>query len=307
MSILRRFTDFILQSRLQAMGVAFVCSYIPYLGSIGILIAGLVTLRKGAIEGLWVVVATMLPFIFKYYSADVIQNDMALVGLLLSITSNILVWLFAVILRRSNNWNSILEYALLLGVAVVGLLHVLYPDISTWWATQLSNYINKTASMVNAAHPGTPVDKGQQAAVINIIKYYATGLFIVSVLFNVMLQLILSRWWQAAIFNPGGLRLELRQIRLSHVLSILLVFGFVLTWLDSKIIMDMMPVFCAVFGAAGLSFMHCYLATVKNTLAWLIILYLLVIWLFPMSVVLLAFVALFDVWLDLRKRLIRTV
>jgi hypothetical protein len=147
----------------------------------------------------------------------------------------------------------------------------------------------------------------QQVAVINIVKYYATGLFVVAVLFNVMLQLILSRWWQAAIFNPGGLRLELRQIHLSHVLGILLMVGFVMTWLGNEIITDMMPVFCAVFGAAGLSFMHCYLATVKNTLVWLIIMYLLVIWMFPLSVVLLAFVALFDVWMDLRKRFIRTV
>lgn len=305
MSILRRFTDFILQSRLQAMGVAFVCSYIPYLGSLGILIAGLVTLRKGALEGLWVTLATLLPFVIKYYSVD-IQSDIALVGLLLSITSNILVWLFAVILRRSNSWSMILEYSILLGVAVVGLLHVLYPDIQAWWGTQLSNYIKKTALMV--AHNATPGEEQQaQMAVINTVKYYATGLFVVSVLFNVMLQLILSRWWQAAIFNPGGLRLELRQIRLSHVLSILFLVGFVLTWFGSEIIMDMMPVFCAVFGAAGLSFLHCYLSTVKNTLAWLIILYLLIIWLFPMSVVLLSFVALFDVWIDLRKRLIRTV
>lgn len=306
MSILRRFTDFILQSRLQAMGVAFVCSYIPLLGSIGILIAGLVTLRKGALEGLWVVLATTLPYVFKYYSVDTVQGDIIFVGLLLNIASNALVWLFALMLRRYNSWSMVLEYSVLLGIVVVGLLHIFFPDIQAWWGTQLTKYINKTAVIVSGGSSTMPTDE-QQVAVINLIKFYATGLFVVSVLFNVMLQLILSRWWQAAMFNPGGLRIELRQIRLSHVLGILFIAGFGMTWLGSETIMDMTPVLCGAFGAAGLSFIHCYLSTVKNTLVWLIILYLLIIWLFPLSVVLLAVVALFDVWMDLRKRLIRTV
>jgi hypothetical protein len=305
MSILRRFTDFILQSRFQAMGVAFVCSYIPLLGSVGILIAGLVTLRKGALEGLWIVLAATLPYLFKYYSADLTQGDMVFLGLLLNIASNVLVWAFAVLLRRYNNWSIILEYSVLLGIVVIGLVHLFYPDILNWWGIQLTKFI-KSALMMNAPQSATSATE-QQVAVINIIKFYATGLFVVSVLFNVMLQLILSRWWQAAMFNPGGLRLELRQIRLSHVSSILLMIGFGLTSFGSEMITDMMPVLCAVFAAAGLSFMHCYLATIKNTLVWLIILYLLVIWLFPLSVVFLAFVALFDVWMDLRKRLIRTI
>lgn len=297
MNILRRFTDFILQNRLQAMGVAFVCSYIPLLGSISILIAGLVTLRKGALEGLWVVLAATLPYVFKYYATDTVPTDMVFIGLLLNITSNALVWLFAVILKRYNNWSMITECSILLGMVVVGWLHLMYPDIQTWWGTQLTKYMSKTTLMVSE----------QQAAVINIIKYYATGLFVVSVLFNVMLQLILSRWWQAAMFNPGGLRTELRQIRLSHVLGIIMVVGFALTWFGNETITDMMPVFYAAFGAAGLSFMHYYVSTIKNTFVYLIILYLLIIWVFPLSVLALACVALLDVWMDLRKRLIRTV
>lgn len=306
MSILRRFTDFILQSRLQAMGVAFVCSYIPLLGSVSILIAGLVTLRKGAIDGLLVVLAITLPYIFRYYSADSAQSDVILVGLLLGISSNILVWLFALLLRRCNNWSMILEYSALLGIIIVGLLHFFYPDIQNWWNTQLIKYFNKTAAIVSGVASSPAMDE-QQVAVVNLIKSYATGLFLVSMLFNVILQLILSRWWQAAMFNPGGLRKELHHIRLSHVLSIVWLMSIGLAWLGSDVIKDMTPVLCAVFGAAGLSFMHCYFSNVKNTLVWLIILYLLIIWLFPLSIILLAVVALFDVWMDLRRRLIRTV
>lgn len=299
MSILRRFTDFILQNRLQAMGVAFVFSYIPILGSISVLIAGLVTLRKGAIDGLCVILAITLTYVLSYYSTNTAQSDIAYVGFGLSIIGNLLVWIFALLLKRYENWNTVLEYSALLGIVVVGLLHLFYPDIQGWWNTQLVKYFNKTAEIVS----GIPSHMDQQQiAVIDVLKSYATGIFIVSILSNVILQLILSRWWQAAMFNPGGLRIELYQIRMSHVLGILLIAGFGLAWLGNKTIMDMLPVLCMAFAAAGLSLMHCYLATVRHTLVWLIIMYLLIIWLFPLSIMLLAIMALFDVWMNLRKR-----
>lgn len=152
MSILRRCTDFVLQNRLQAMGVAFIISYIPLLGSVAILIAGLVTLRKGAFEGLLVVIAATLPYLLKYYTGfggGVIESEIAVIGLVLSLVSNMLVWVFAIVLRRYNNWNTVLEYAVLLGLVVIGLVHILYPDIQAWWATQLTRYFDKTTAMVS--------------------------------------------------------------------------------------------------------------------------------------------------------------
>lgn len=306
MSILKRCTDFILQSRLQAMGVAFLCAYIPLLGSLGIIIAGLVTLRRGALEGLCVAIAASLPYAIKLYTVSTSQSDMIIVELLLNIASNGLVWLFAVMLRRYNNWGMLLEHSILLGIIIVGFVHLFYPEVQVWWNKQLTIYATKTAAVMSGVSNASPLDP-RQANVIKLVTSYATGLFVVSILFNVMLQLVLARWWQAVMFNPGGLRSELRQIRLSHVMGVLFIVAFVLAWLGSSTVMDMMPLLFAAFGAAGLSFMHYYLATVKNTLAWLVILYLLLIWIFPLSVMLLAVIALFDVWMDLRNRLIRPV
>lgn len=305
MSILRRCTDFVLQNRLQAMGVAFIISYIPLLGSVAILIAGLVTLRKGAFEGLLVVIAATLPYLLKYYTGfggGVIESEIAVIGLVLSLVSNMLVWVFAIVLRRYNNWNTVLEYAVLLGLVVIGLVHILYPDIQAWWATQLTRYFDKTTAMVSGLN-ATSADA--QSDVINLIKGYATGFVVVSLLFNVLLQLVLARWWQAVIFNPGGLRKELYQIRLSRVMGGLFIVGFALSWIGNDIVMDMMPLLYSIFCAAGLSFAHYYFSTKKNVWVWLLILYLLLIWLFPLSIVIIAFIALFDVWVDLRKRFVR--
>ena len=166
MSTLRRITDFVLGSRFQAMGAALVISCIPLLGSIGVLIAGLVTLRKGALEGLLVLIAATLPYIFKYYSYSS-GSELAFLGLMLTLTSNALIWVFAIILRRYSNWNAVLEYALLIGVAAIGMTHLLYPEVATWWGTQMTQYLSKTTAMVGGLN--TSSDE-TQAQVIELMK-----------------------------------------------------------------------------------------------------------------------------------------
>ena len=84
---LRRFTDFVLQNRLQAMATAFITAFIPVIGSISILIAALVTLRKGAYEGALVAVAATLPYIISYFTAipaaDQVQMAVAMLAILI--------------------------------------------------------------------------------------------------------------------------------------------------------------------------------------------------------------------------------
>lgn len=303
MSTLRRTTDFVLQSPLQAMGVALVFSCLPWLGSIGILIAGLVTLRKGAQEGLYVLIAATLPYVAKYYAFPS-GSELAFIGLMLTVVNNTLIWLFAIVLRRYGNWSVVLEYALLLGVVVIGVIHLLYPDVSSWWAHQMNQYLTQTSEMINGA--GTPATDTQMQ-MIDFMKGYATGFIVISLLFNVLLQLVLARWWQAVVFNPGGLQKELHSIHLSHVVGFVFLIGIALSWLiNNETVTDMAPLLYSIFCAAGLSLAHFYFnRKKKNVWVWLIILYLLLIWLFPLSIVLMAIIGFIDVWVDFRKKWVR--
>src|SRR3990167_3899547 len=102
---LRRFTDYILQSRLQALLAAFVIAFIPIIGSIGVVIAVLVTLRKGMFEGALVVIAATLPYLLSYAVYPPSGGaDVAFVAIAILLVSNMLTWLFAAFLRRYNHW-----------------------------------------------------------------------------------------------------------------------------------------------------------------------------------------------------------
>lgn len=304
MSILRRFTDFVLHSCPQAMGVAFVCAYIPLLGSISILMAGLVTLRKGVLDGALVLCAATAPFLLNYYvsppPAD--QAGMALIAIATIVVSNILVWLYAILLRQYSNWSLILELSILLGVVIIGAVHFFNPDIQNWWSTQLTAYFTKATAMMN----GLPsADIKMQLQAVDVIKPYATGLVTVSLLCNGLLQLALARWWQATLFAPGTLRQELYHIRFGYVVGVLFIAVLLLSLLGNATVLDMRPVFYGLFFIAGLSLVHCLLAATKYSWFWLVLVYIALIVLFPKSAMVLAVFALLDVLLNLRRRLTR--
>ncbi|MCD6040192.1 MAG: hypothetical protein K0S27_1592 [Gammaproteobacteria bacterium] len=304
MSILRRFTDFILRSRLQAMGAAFVFAYIPFLGSISILIAGLVTLRKGMLEGFWVLCAATVPILLSYYatlsSAD--QANMALIAVGIVVVSNILVWLYAVLLRQYENWSLLLELSILVSMLIIGAVHFFNPDIQHWWSTQLSSYFTRATAMMNGL-PGTDVN--MQSQVVNVIKPYATGLVLFSVLGNGLLQVVMARWWQTVLFMPGTLRQELYHIRFGYVVGVFFVGVLLLSLLGNATALDMKPVFYGLFFIAGLSLIHCLLASVKYNWIWLVLFYAGLILFFPRSGMLVAVFALLDVLLNLRCQLTR--
>ncbi len=302
MSILRRVTDFILQNRLQAMAVAFVVAYIPLLGSTSILIAGLVTLRKGAIEGALVFCAATIPALLGYYttSTPTQQAGMALMAVGIVILSNILVWLLAVLLRCYNNWSLLLNFSLLLAFITVIIVHSIYPDIQHWWGMQLTAYLTRATAMLS----GLPeTDMKTQLQAINTIKPYATGLIAVSLLLNALLQVALSRWWQATLFNAGELRKELYSIRLNYTMGGLFILVLLASFWHNPTVTDVQPVFYGFFCVAGLSLAHSLLASAKYSGFWLLLVYVATLLLLPESVMFIALISLLDVLFNFRQRL----
>ncbi len=299
MSILRRVTDFVLQNRLSAMGLAFVLAYVPYLG-LSIIIAAFVTLRKGPYEGGLVFLAATFPVLLMYFSH---QADGAALGwLILSVASNVIIWFFAILLYRYENWGFLLDCAILIGVVFIGLLHFVYPDIQNFWSTRLTEYLDRVVDSGNAE--GITLENKQQ--IIDVSRY-AGGLLTAFILLNGILQLILARWWQGLMFNPGGLRKELYNIRLSHVVGILFIIFFVLSYLDNPIAIDIMPIIYLLFAVSGLSLMHYMLAPRKYSWLWLLIMYAVAIRFLPQSGLLIAFVAFMDIWFNFRSRVARPI
>jgi hypothetical protein len=284
------------------MAVAFLCAYVPLLGSISVLIAGLVTLRKGALDGALVLLAATIPYLLSYYMAPPPSAQAAIANISLAaiIASNLLVWLFAIVLQRRNNWGLLLDLSVLPGALLVGAIHLFYGNIQDWWAVQLTAWFAKTADIAGSL---PVVNIHAQSQAIDIIKHYATGLIITSILLNSLLQLALARWWEGAVFNLGRLREALYQLRLSYTAGILFIVILVLSFWQNNVISDIRPVFYGIFCLAGLSLAHCLFSTIKYAWFWLILFYTAVTFTFPQSIIIIAMIALLDVLLNFRKKM----
>src|SRR5579872_1336727 len=271
--LLRRFTDFVLRSRLHAMGVAFALSLVPLFGaSIGILIAAFVTLRKGALEGTFVLCAAIAPYLLSYALSSASTEPQAMmIATMTIIAINILTWVLALVLRRYGNWSLVIEVSILSGIVLISVIHLVFPEIQDWWGKQLTTYLNKTASIFEQFSPeGEATQEEMQASIVANIKQFVTGFVIASIIFNALLQLIIARWWQAILFNPGGLRKELHQIRLSYVSAAVFIVVLGLAYVGNAFGLDTMPVMVTAFCAAGLSLIHSLFASKNAGWFWLI-------------------------------------
>jgi hypothetical protein len=215
----------------------------------------------------------------------------------------VVTWLLALVLRRYANWNFVIEVAILTGAGLICVIHLVFPEIQNWWGSQLSDYLKKTTLLLQQLSPdGAAGGAEMEAGMIASIKQYITGFVMASIIFNALLQLVIARWWQATIFNPGGLKKELYQIRLGYVSAIVFVLVLALAYGDNAFGLDMMPVMAMAFCISGLSLIHTLLASNSLGWLWLLLVYLCVMFVFPVGIVLVAIAGLLDSFFNLRLR-----
>ncbi len=299
---LYRFTNELLRKRWQSVLFVFVITFIPVIGTIGILVAALVTLVKGVAEGAVFTLATTLPYVLGFFLSGQELGVPLILWAAIGVISNLLTWVFAIMLRRKTSWSVMFQIAALAGVLVISIVHLSYPGVADWWGHQLQ--IESTKSLT-VLQQNTAQSHDAQLEAINISKGYATGFVVATILINALIQLIVARWWQGVIFSRGNLSRELRAIRLSPLAGILFVMSLVFFYLGNAVVLDIMPILYALFCVAGLSLIHYLFRQMPSKTAWfwLFMLYVALIISMPSSIILVSMLALFDIWLDIRKRI----
>jgi hypothetical protein len=320
---LKRFTEYLLANRLRAVLIFVVISLIPvksvvlgifyvFCVTLAILYAAFLTLRKGALEG-GVALAIVMSLTILKLVLVAPDNEMVLSPLMfwttvgfwsLWVISNMLTWLFAVLLNRQMKWSAILQVAALGGVVAISVLHLVYPDIASWWGVQLTSATKQALSSM----PDGMNNAKQTMEAINLAKYHMSGMIVTMLLLNAMIHLIMARWWEAAVYSPGMLRRELHFIRLSNLAGILFLLTQLLAANGNSVVLDFLPIVYLLFVCAGLSVFHYFLGLMVSPSRWfwLGLLYVVIFYTMPHSLMLVSMVGLGDIWFDLRKKL-RTV
>jgi hypothetical protein len=133
-----------------------------------------------------------------------------------------------------------------------------------------------------------------------------TGMLVAALVLGLTLSLFLARWWQAALYNPGGFRREFHGLRLGRNFALVTLGTLALSMMASGWLAEVganaLIVLVAAYLLHGLGLLHGIVAAKGIHVGWLITVYALTL-ILPQSTLLLAVAAFADSWVDIRARI----
>lgn len=287
-SVIYKIANFIMRSRLHA-ALAVVALQLTPLYWFANLIIALVTLRRGYQEGAYLLGLAIIPGVTAFIAH---HHGIALLN---SIVGCVLVFMFAIILRATASWSTVLETSLFLGLIAIILIHVAAPNVTVWWHQHLLETITKLQQL------NFNLKSGQQQAILHMANI-ADGLVATKIIFSTLMALFIARYLQALLYNPGGLRKEIFQTRLRHIDVFILSVCLLGTVMHSVVAVDVIIPVLLPFFLLGLKLMHQSLAQRKNENVKLALMYGLMLILFPYIAGILIMLAVFDSCMNMRRR-----
>ncbi len=224
-------------------------------------------------------------------------------GLAVVVTSLMLwipVWLAAMVLRRTASLAMAMLVLTGLALILVTLIFVLFGDPAPWWVARLESLGDAVA-----AQPELGIDTAAVTQFIETVAPLMTGTLAAGLSFAALSCVLLGRWWQALLVNPGGLRKDFYALRLNQVLSLagIAMVGLAALKLGvlSSLALQWSLIAMVPFLLVGLAVVHASLANLKAAKGWLIALYILMS-LLPQVLLMVILVGVLDPWLELRRR-----
>ncbi len=285
---MRALAEFIMRGRMQATLVVAGCAALPLLYWLGAAAGCLVLLRRGLRDALGVLALGLLPALIWWLKFD---DPRALLVLLGSAS-------LALVLRASESWNRVLLVSIAMGVVFSVVLGTAFGPQIEMLAQAL---IKVMPSLLGEVYQKMSVD--EQARFASLIAPILTGLIAALLQIVSVLSLIVGRYWQALLYNPGGFGREFRAIRIPLGPAMLLLAGMVVTP-NFGVQMSMLVPLCSVpLVFAGLALIHGLVAQKRLARFWLVGLYVTLMLFMQLIYPLLVVLAIVDGLIDFRGRL----
>ena len=285
---MRALAEFIMRGRMQATLVVAGCAALPLLYWLGAAAGCLVLLRRGLKDALGVLALGLLPALIWWLYSD---DPRALLVLLGSAS-------LALVLRASESWNRVLLVSIAMGVVFSVVLGMAFGPQIEMLAQAL---IKVMPSLLGDVYQQMSVD--EQARFASLITPILTGLIAALLQIVSVLSLIVGRYWQALLYNPGGFGREFRAVRIPLGPAMLLLAGMVVSP-NLGVQMSMLVPLCSVpLVFAGLALIHGLVAQKRLAKFWLVGLYVTLLLFMQLIYPLLVVLAIVDSLIDFRGRL----
>ncbi len=280
---MRSIAEFIMRGRMQAMLVVAIMVF-PDLFWIGAAAASLVLLRRGINQVLPIALVGLVIGLVSWYFDKPLPFFVLISALVL-----------AYVLRITVSWVYVLVVSVLLSIVCYWIFYF-YPThlmvmMTISFAQQLPNILQESNQIT--AEQSIEMVKVTTPMVIPL--FYTIGMQGLAIV-----SLMLGRYWQSLLYNPGGFWNEFYQLRIPIGIMTALVIGMLIvpSILNSLLVLTFL---CSIpLAFAGLSLVHTMLAKSGMNMG-IVIFYTLFIIAFLAFYPLLVILAIIDSFLNLRK------
>ena len=281
---MRALAEFIMRGRAQACAVGLLGNLFPFVSPATI---GLVTLRKGSVEGLLVALWAVLPLIVLIYISDSspLLTAVSVASLfMMVVAANVLTW--------SVSWSwTMLSSVVAGGLIASGLGFVLSDDVELLVAE-----IGEIIAKMDA-------EPSSEREVLVPGRQFMLGLIAWVLALSSIVSLLLSRWWQALLFNPGGFQEEFHSLRLSNQLAVAVLIAVVAGFYLPTEYRPWAQLAAIPLLLSGVALIHHVVKTLQLGSQWLMLMYFGLFVFSPTTGALLVGLAFSDSMLNLRSRL----
>lgn len=296
---MKAFANWVMKGRMQAVIAATVLAVLALLvtplalGSAAVIT--LAVLRQGWREGALVVVSALLAI--AGLGGLLFQMPVAtlLIGAILWLPAAVL----GGILGRTNSLRLAIEAAVVGAALIVLLQYGMLADPAAFWRDALNEFLVQRIDQETLAASNV-------AQLIELMAGWMAGGVAATWLLGSVASLALARHWAALIDRPGAFGSEFRELRFGRwlliVVPVLLVVGVLMSGGQPGLVGQLYLVGMVVFLVQGISVAHGLVATFGASPAWLVGLYLLLVFVAPQGATMVALAGYADGWLDFRAR-----
>jgi hypothetical protein len=271
---MRGLAEFVMTGRKQAIMAVLLLGLIPLVNLLNPVVVGLVMLRKGVSEASIILAWAILPV-----GGWAIAGDIVPLIMLIGISG------LSLLLRETESWEFTLLAAIAIGIAVEIYLRV-RPAMLDLMFQQLGPYLDSNNLQ------GMQIEEFRELVTSFIGSVY---------MFLAVVLLMLARWMQAVLYNPGGFKQEFHQLRIKQTVALGLMALTLLANFDIVIPSGWVLYLVLPMLFSGVALVHAVVAKKQMSGMWLVVFYAVIM--FPLAVQIVVLLALIDSWYDFRTRI----
>lgn len=276
-----------MRGRWQALAVAVLGAGSLLFGWISAAAVALVTLRQGVASGGWLVFWALLPAVVVSW----LSGDPGSVLLLLG------VFVLAVVLRATVSLALAVAASALVGLISGGGLLLIGADF-------LAQLAEVFAALLEQLQSNVATEESMDLVLSAPSTVQIAGILAAGNAVTAVFSLLLARYWQALLYNPGGFREEFHALRLPPLWTTGLGLLALAVWAQEPWVSGWALVVSVPLMFCGFSLVHAYAAASGRGVSSLVIFYLLWLFIDPVKGLLLGCVVA-DAWIDFRRRWVR--